>query len=105
MIAIVFAGMYIEAKLWLFGCSLLGTSKYKPIDKQLLEQRVAALGIADQMLQADLKAYREARNALVHEKPVPLSMDKSPIRIAQTEAAKAVQLMYRVEKALAKRAT
>ena len=103
MIAIVFAGMYMEARLWLFGCNRLGAAKYKPVDQLPLEQRLAALGIDDKTLEVDLKNYREARRALVHEKSVPLSMDASPIRIAQAEAAKAVQLMYRIEAALTER--
>lgn len=105
MIAIVFAGMYMEARLWLFGCSLLGAAKYKPVDKQPLEQRLAALEIDDQTLEVDLKNYREARRSLVHEKSVPLSVDTSPARIAQAEAVKAVQLMYRIEQALTERET
>lgn len=105
MIAIVFAGMYIEAQLWLSGCNILGRTKYKLIDKQPLEQRVVALGIIDKSLLADLKAYREMRKALVHEKPIPASMETSPTWIAQTEAVKAIQLMDRLEKALAERVT
>lgn len=52
------------------------------------------------------KNYREVRKELVHEKPVPLSMDKSPICVAQEEAARAVRLMHRIiDEALAERAT
>ena len=105
MIAIVFAGMYMESQLWLFGCNVLGATEYKRIDKLPLDQRVSKLGITDTALQADLKNYREVRKELVHEKPVPLSMDRSPIRVAQEEAAKAVQLMHRLDEALAERAT
>ncbi len=101
MIAIVFSGMYIEAQLWLHGCRLLGVDKYGKIDKQPLEMRLQPLGISDQKLQDDLKAFRESRKALVHEKPVPFSTDTSPIRTAQTEAAKAVALMELVDNALA----
>jgi hypothetical protein len=105
MIAIVFAGMYMEARLWLFGCSLLGAAKYRQVDQQPLEQRLAALGIDDQTLEVDLKNYREVRRSLVDEKSVPLSVDTSPTRIAQAEAVKAVQLMYRIEQALTEKET
>ena len=101
MIAIVFAGMYIEARLWLHGCSRLDMAKYRAIDKHPLEERLPALGLSDAMLRDDLKKYRESRKSLVHEKPVPLSMEASPTRVAQTEAAKAVALMERVDRALA----
>ncbi len=103
MIAIVFAGMYIEAQLWLHGCGRLGIAKYRSIDKQPLEERLPVLGVSNQTLRDDLKKYRESRKSLVHEKPVPISMDESPTRIAQTEAAKAVALMERVDRALADR--
>ena len=94
-----------DARLWLSGCSLMGAPKYKPIDKQPLEERLPALGVFDRALHADLADFRQARKSLVHEKPVPLSMDTSPTRTAQAEAAKAVALMYRVEEALEERAT
>jgi hypothetical protein len=47
MIAIVFAGMYIEARLWLHGCKLVGIESYKGIDKQPLEERMKPLGLTD----------------------------------------------------------
>jgi len=105
MIAIVFAGLYIEARLWLHGCSRLGIAKYRSIDRRPLEDRLPALGVSDAMLRDDLKEYRESRKSLVHEKPVPLSMETSPTRVAQTEAAKAMALMDRVDRALADSAT
>jgi hypothetical protein len=97
--------MYIEARLWLHGCSRLGIAKYRSIDRQPLEDRLPALGVSDTMLRDDLKEYRESRKSLVHEKPVPLSMETSPTRVAQTEAAKAMALMDRVDRALAENAT
>ncbi len=57
------------------------------------------------MLRDDLQEYRESRKSLVHEKPVPLSMETSPTRVAQTEAMKAMALMDRVDRALADSAT
>lgn len=105
MIAVVFAGMYIEARLWLHGSSRLGIAKYRSIDRQPLEDRLLALGVSDALLWDDLKDYRESRKSLVHEKPVPLSMDISPTRVAQTEAVKAVALMGRVDRAIADSAT
>jgi hypothetical protein len=101
MIAIVFAGMCIEARLWLYGSQRLGVAEYTPIDRLPLEQRLAALGIVDEALEADVKTFRLARKDLVHEKAVPLSLDQSPARIVQKEAATAVNLIFRVERALA----
>jgi len=96
MIAIVFAGMTMEARLWLFGCARVGVAQYKRLDKKPLEERLGPLGIADDILFEEVKAFREARAALVHEKALPISQDRSPIRIAQEEAAKAVVVMTRV---------
>jgi hypothetical protein len=100
MIAIVFVGMYIEARFWTYGCSKLGIDAYKKVDRQPLERRLSALGILDETLGAELKAFRLARSALVHEKAVPISLDDSPLYTAQREAGKAVDLMHRVEVAL-----
>lgn len=80
-IAMVFAGMTMEAQLWLHGCERLGTVQYEPIDRQPLELRLASLGILDDVLAADMRAFRLARKALVHEKAVPLSRDKSPMLV------------------------
>ena len=100
MIAIVFAGMYIEARFWIHGCATLGIAKYKPIDGQLLERRLSALGVMDEALSDELKAFRLARKALVHEKAIPISTDDSPLYTAQREASKAIELLVRVDAAL-----
>lgn len=96
-IAIAFAGMYIEAALWLYGSKKLGVKEYTPIDFGKLEKRVAPLGINDKDLEAKLKDYREMRKELVHEKAVPFSQDTTPTRYAQKEAKKSVELMLQVE--------
>src|SRR5438477_13208076 len=44
-IAIAFAGIYIEAALWLYGSRKLGVDKYKPIDRWDLERRLQPLGL------------------------------------------------------------
>jgi len=99
-IAIAFAGMYIEAALWIYGSRKLGIDKYKPIDGKPLDKRLVEIGIEDNDLEAKLKAYRETRKDLVHEKAVPFSMDPTPTRYAQKEARIAVDLMFQVEQVL-----
>ena len=96
MIAIVFAGMTMEAQLWLHGCGRLGETRYRPVDGKALELRLAPLGIHDDVLAADMKAFRLSRKALVHEKAVRSSQDTSPLLVAQDEAAKAIDLMIRL---------
>ena len=105
MVAIVFAGMFMEALLWIQGTRKLGVDAYRPVDKKALEERAQALGITDADLIADLKAYREVRKELVHEKAVPFSQDKSPTRVAQVEARKAADVMERLAAALRSGAT
>jgi hypothetical protein len=100
MVCIVFAGMFMEGLLWLRGSRKLGVDAYRPIDKKALEERAQAVGITDEELLAELGSYRQVRKELVHEKAVPFSQDKSPLRVAQVEAKKAVDLMERLEAAL-----
>ena len=101
IVAIVFAGMYIESRLWVVGCHRLGADQYRRVDRQPLEERIKALGITDERLVMDCRRYREARKGLVHEKPLPVELDRSPLRIAQDEASFAVTLMSRVDSELA----
>ena len=96
-IAIAFAGMYIEAALWLYGSRKLGVDKYRPIDRLELEKRLPPLGVNDKDLEAKLKDYRETRKDMVHEKAVPFSQVTTPTRYGQKEAKKSVELMLRVE--------
>jgi hypothetical protein len=105
MVAIVFAGMFMEALLWVTGSRRLGVQAYTPVDKKGLEERAQTLGVTDHELLGDLKAYRQVRKELVHEKAVPFSQDKSPTRVAQVEARKAVNLMSRLEAVLRAPAT
>jgi hypothetical protein len=103
LIAIVFAGMYMEAALWVFGCGKLGIPQYKSIDRRPLEARATALGVGDQRLRDALQAYREARAELVHEKAVPLGQQAARWRTGQDEAKKAVDTMLLLEAAIGPR--
>jgi hypothetical protein len=112
MIAIVFAGMYLEARLWVVGSARVGTVAYKTTDKKALEERVTHLGITDSALIADLKEYREARKDLVHEKTPHFVgaeedgflVSTQPVSIvaAQDLARRAVDLKCRVDDALSR---
>lgn len=100
LVAVAFAGMYIEALCWLVGCARIGIDEYRPIDRKPLERRLEALGVVDAYLLEDAKSFREARNGLVHENAVPTDVDRSPLRIAQLEAMFALKLITRIEGAL-----
>lgn len=100
LIAIAFAGMAIEATLWIVGCAKLGEPTYKLIDKSHLEDRLAALGISDPQLLGDAIRLRLVCAELLHEKPEPLGREASTRNTVQDEAARAVALMARIEGAL-----
>ena len=105
LVAIVFAGMYIEALCWLIGCQRLGVEKYRDIDAKPIEKRLAELGVTDAILLEDALAFRKARKELVHEKALPPSIDLSPVRSGQGEALRAIALLKRVERTLGVPAT
>ena len=105
MVAIVFAGIYMEAILWIYGTNRLGVAAYEVIDRRVLEKRAEALGLTDPTLIEGLRAYREVRRDLVHEKALPVSQYRSPIRVAQREAQKVVDLMELLDRRLRSDAT
>jgi len=85
LIAIVFAGVYLEALLYLHGCRLLGKVAYKKIDWNTYEEKLRAYGITDQSLLDAAKEFRIARRELVHEKAHD---DTKEIRTGQTRREK-----------------
>jgi hypothetical protein len=97
LVAIVFAGIAIEAFLWLYGSEALGRRQYKSLEKKLtLEAVLPRLGLGDPEMYTKAKLFREARNELVHERAVPLSESLEPLRRAQEEAERAVALMNEI---------
>lgn len=98
--AIAFAGMAIEATTWIVGCAKLGEPTYALIDKCKLEERLAALGIADPQLLGDAMRFRLVWAELLHERPDPLSGELSARCAGYDEAARTVELLRRIEVAL-----
>ena len=88
LIAIAFAGMYLETLLGHIGNARLGKALYGKIDRQTTyEEKLSLLGILDPIVLANCKRFREARNDLMHEKAVDLAALKiEETRIAQEEA-------------------
>ncbi len=102
-IAIAFAGMYLEALLALVGRERLGPELYKKIDRAhtTYEEKLRLLGVSDSDLLAACKRFREARNDLMHEKPVDLeSQDLGEWRTAQDEASFAIETVRAITKEL-----
>lgn len=87
LIAIAFAGIYLDALLYIVGVERLGKGSYKKIDRRKYEEKLEALGVADPETLKACKAFREARNDLMHEKAIdPQKIGKPTFRAAQGEA-------------------
>jgi hypothetical protein len=92
LVAIAFAGVYLEALLYIKGVKLLGKAAYDKIDRKTYEDKLMALGINDPQLLASCERFRIARKGLVHEKV----FQQSDFWAAQIEARKAIDLIDRV---------
>lgn len=96
LIAIAFAGMYLEALFGLVGNARLGKDLYKKIDghRYTYEEKLSLLGVLDPTILASCKRFREARNDLIHEKAIDLEALRGvQIRTAQKEAAFGVEFV------------
>lgn len=98
LVAIVFAGIYLEALLYIKGVKRLGKTAYDKIDRKIYEDKLMALGITDPQLLALCKRFRIARKELVHEKAFQQS--ESKLWGAQDEARKAINLIDRLTQLL-----
>jgi hypothetical protein len=93
LIAVAFAGMYLEALFTLVGRQRFGAG-YSALERRQWEVKLKALGVDDEELQARCRQFREARNDLVHEKPFDLDEPASgKLRSAQEEAAIALEVV------------
>ena len=88
LVAIVFAGVYLEALLHIEGTKTLGT-KYDDFWKY--ETKLKKLGASSDLIEAG-RQFREVRNAVIHEK----SSERSELRIAQNEARQAITFVEQV---------
>jgi hypothetical protein len=97
LIAIAFAGIYLEALLYIVGVDKLGKEGYKKIDRDIYEKKLESLGIADLKTLKTCKQFREARNDLVHEKAIdPQAVGEATFRAAQREAENAVAFVQSI---------
>jgi len=102
LIAIVFAGMYLESLFYLNGAKRFGRGKYnKKLDKMLsYEEKLGLFGITDQTILTEAKHFRKMRRELVHEKAVRVSeLTADKIRL-EDEAKKALSFVRKVGAAL-----
>jgi hypothetical protein len=88
LIAMVFAGIYLEALLYIVGMDKLGKDEYMKIDRKHYEEKLRVLGVTDTETLTTCKRFREARNDLVHEKAIEphVGVDGTTFHTAQREA-------------------
>ena len=94
MIAIAFAGMYLDALLYITLQSRLGRADAMKVDLLPHEERLKKLGVTDSTMLNRVKTFRKTRNDLVHEKAVELAdIGGQPLHTAQDAAESAISLM------------
>jgi hypothetical protein len=98
LIAIVFAGIYLESLLYVKIVKRFGKEAYNKIDRKIYEKKLQFLGINDSKLLDSCKHFRTARKELVHDKIFHQS--ESDDWFAQDEAHKAIDLIDQVSKLL-----
>jgi len=93
MISIVFTGVWLDAMLHMRFVKANGKDHFKEFDRQVYEKKLRVLGCTDEELLTSVSRFREARNALVHEKA---HFEDKEIKFAQKEAEKAHAILLAV---------
>ena len=102
MITIAFAGMYLDAALYIFLQRRLGRADALKIDRLPHEERLQRLGVTDPAIHSRVREFREARKDLVHEKAVQMGeLGGHSMHTAQDSADMAMALIRDVRDALA----
>ncbi len=104
LVAIVFAGMYLDALFYIFGAKHFGKAKYnKKHDNKSWEDKLQLFGLSDKAILEEAERFRKRRRELVHEKAVQISdLTVDTMYIAQEEAKKALSLVKEVTEKLAR---
>jgi hypothetical protein len=97
MVAIVFAGMWLEALLHLLIVRDHGEEKFREFDFKPYEEKLRLIGIDDNAILEAAARFRVARKELVHEKA---HFDAGETKTAQDEARNAYQLLVAIDTAL-----
>lgn len=102
MVAIVFAGMYLDALLYITLQRRLGRPDALKVDRSSHEERLERLGVTDPAILDRVREFREARKDLVHEKAVQLAdLGGQAMHTAQDAADSAMSLMWDIRVLLA----
>lgn len=94
MIAVVFTGMWLEARMHLLIVRNNGESRCREYDHKTYEQKLQLLGVTDKALLAKVRRFRVTRNELIHENA---HFDQAAIKTAQKEAQIAHEVMSEVD--------
>ena len=101
LIAIAFAGVYLEAILFFKGTQRMGKRWGKVFDRKTYEEKLMELGATDQSLIQATKRLRTVRKELVHEKALPVGdLTLGSTYWAQSEAASAIECIRKASLAL-----
>lgn len=103
LIAVVFAGIYLDALLRIEGFRRFGKSKWNRIgnDDRRYEAKLKVLGVTDERVLRACKEFRETRNDIVHERALQLAPQTNvKLRVAQREADNALAFIQRVARIL-----
>ncbi len=93
LIAITFAGIFLEAYFYIVGVSRFGRTEYnKTHNRKTYEQKLMLFGISDPALLARCEHFREMRKDVVHEKAAE-TLDVDKIDSAQAEAKNALSFV------------
>lgn len=102
LIAIAFAGAYLEALLGLKGRDRYDARAWKKFDRETYERKLEMLGVTEPKLLEDAKRFREARKDVMHEKAVDMDAGEAfEHRIAQVEAEHGIEFVREVTKRFA----
>jgi hypothetical protein len=92
-ITIVFCGVFLESLLHLLIVKRKGLKIFKDYDFKSYEAKLQLLGCNDQSILEGCIQYQDARREVVHEKA---HLDNDNIRVAQKEAAAAMELIQKI---------
>lgn len=92
-ITLVFCGVFLESLLHLLIVERKGIDIFKKYDRKPYKDKLQLLGCNDQSILKDSEQYQNARRQVVHEKA---HLDKNSFRVAQKEAAFAMELVKKI---------
>lgn len=92
-VTIVFCGVFLESLLHLLIVKREGLEIFEKYDRKCYEDKLRLLRCEDESILEGCKHYREARREIVHEKA---HIDNKKIRVAQKEAAFAMELIQKI---------